>query len=307
MALLPIAAFAAVSHAASPRWNQTLSPNFEIYHESSFLPSGTTLKLGGMHGRLRRDLSMFAPWMAKERVKVYLYKSKKSYVEGEFQPPAWSNGVAFYDRKLIATYEVKPQAKIFSVLAHEMAHLFFESYWGEEKKLPPVWLNEGLAMLEEAEDAKNPEKSEWYLSMEILEGGNYLPFHRFMKIQPTRDLANSDRDTVTLWYVQAYSMVYFLYRKHSRLQFLNFCKLLRDGKPLKKVLWQVYRFQSLAKFEKAWRDWLKLPKTRLRAVRRSSARVETPKDERSKRWKLKRTGFRNFHYNSFVPDEKKRR
>lgn len=296
-----------MSQAASARWNQTLSPNYEIYHESAFLPSGTTLKLGAMHGRLRRDLSMFAPWMAKERIKVYLYKNKKSYVAGEFEPPAWSNGVAFYDQKLIATYEVKPKSKIFSVLAHEMSHLLFESYWGEEKRLPPVWLNEGLAMLEENTDSKNPEKSEWYQSMEVLAGGNYLSFGRFMKIQPTRDLVSADRDTVTMWYVQAYSMVFFLYRKHSRLQFLNFCKLLRGGMPLKKALWRVYRFQNLAKFEGAWRNWLKLPATRTRAVRRPSARVETPQENGPKRRLLRRVGFSGFHYNSFVPTEKKKR
>jgi len=52
-------------------------------------------------------------------------------------------------------------------------------------------------------------------------------------------------------------MVHFLYRKHSRMQFFNFCSQLRDGKPLEDALWRVYRFKGLAALEREFRASIK--------------------------------------------------
>lgn len=275
------------------------------------------MDMGKVHGRLKMDLSMFAPWMVKERIDIYLYKDRQSYIGGEFEPPTWSNGVAFSPRKQIITYEQDGDGKLRDIIAHEMTHVLFENYWAEEKKRPPTWLNEGLAMLEEGEEPAAPEKSEWYQAMAYLRDGKHIPFERMVKIRPTRDYSHADREDVSVFYVQAYSMVYFLFRRHTRLQFLSFVRSLRDGKPLDKALWRTYRFANLGRFESEWRRWLKLPSvsSRFEAARpdEPSARVEPVKGagkgktgDKGKKG-LKPVGFREFSYDSWIPRKKKSR
>lgn len=282
-------------------FSSALSPHFELYHQSSFAPAGLTLELERIHNRLRMDLSMFAPWMAKERVKILVYSGRKAYASGELRPPSWSNGIALYDQRVVATYEQPPKGKLFEVLGHELSHLFFESYWGETHRKPPVWLNEGLAMLEET-DPKDAQDSDWYRAMGIFADGGALKLESFFRVNPSEDLKTSE--SVSRWYAQAYSVVYFLYRRHSRQQFFNFCSQLRNGKELRESLWLVYRYPSVDKLQTAWMDWLRMPGTRPQgSLRAPSASVVQPTSTRGSA--LKPTGFRGFGFRSLLPDEKK--
>lgn len=227
------------------------------------MPSGLIVSLEKMHSRLRLDLAMFSPWMSRERLKLYLYKTQESYRNGEFEPPPWSNGIALYDKRTVVVHDQPEKKKLLEVISHETTHLLFESYWGEAGKSPPDWLNEGLAMLEEGESPEHPEKTEWYRAMVYLTEGPILSLQELARLSPTKDLGD-DKSKVEVWYTQAYSVVHFLFRKHSRLQFKNLCSKLRDGKDLSEALWLVYRYRSVKDFEKAWLDWLKEPGHRKR-------------------------------------------
>lgn len=266
LASLAIFSSLSVWAGADPSWQTTTCPHFEVYHEGPWLPPGATMKLERIHGRLRLDLSMFSPWMAKERVKLYLYKTRKSYVAGKFEPPSWSNGIAMYEIRTVAVYDQPSPKKLFEVVGHETTHLLFESYWGEVGKQPPSWLNEGLAMLEEADYMDRPETSDWYQLMAELPGKSLIPFSALTRIRPTEDLKD-DKDKVALWYTESYSVVHFLFRKHSKLQFKTFVSYLRDGKSTQEALWLAYRYQTADKFEKAWLDWLRDPQHKKRIER----------------------------------------
>jgi hypothetical protein len=304
---LAVALTPAASPAAAVQWNETVSPHFVVKHEAPFTPSGMTLQLEKMHNRLRIDLAMFAPWMAKERVRLYLYKGQKSYLGGEFDPPGWSNGIAQYEEKLIATFESQGKEKLNEVIAHEMTHLLFEGYWGEANKRPPAWLNEGLAMLEERGDKTDGPRSEWYRAMSMFFTRKPYAFQDFLQMNPGRDLGGN-QDKVTLWYVQAYSLVFFLYRKHSRLQFFNFCRMIRDGSTLQDAFGKIYRVRSVKSLEKAWRAWLNEPEVRreledYEVVPRGSASAEQPKTRKRSReygkkkgGRLKKVGFGALQY-----------
>lgn len=248
----------ALAREESFKWHETMSPHFEIKHEKTWLPPGTVMKLERLHGRLRLDLSMFSPWMAKERVKLWLYADRDSYVAGRFEPPGWSNGIAMYEIRTVAVHDQPAPKKLFEVISHETTHLLFESYWGEVGKIPPAWLNEGLSMLEEAESAERPETSDWYQLMIELPNKPVFKLDSLAVTRPTEDLGD-DKDKVALFYTQSYSVVHFLFRKHNKLQFKTFVSNLRDGRSLKDALWLSYRYQTVEKFEKAWKDWLKDP------------------------------------------------
>ena len=270
------AVFFAFSSLARPilagdwSWRQSITPHFEISHQGAWLPTGFELSLERIHSRLRLDLAMFSPWMSNERIKLHLYRDAKSYGEGEFHPPPWSNGIAIYRQRTVAVPDQGNTNKLLQVISHETTHLIFESYWGESGKSPPSWLNEGLAMMEEAQAPDHPESSDWYREMIYVLPGRATPLEDFVEISPTQDLRN-DKTAVELWYVESYSLVTFLFRTHSRLQFKSFCSDLRDGKSFQESLWLVYRYNSIEQFENAWKAWLKEPIHRRRLARTGAA------------------------------------
>ena len=259
-ALICLVLALAPSSRAGWSWHKSLSPHFAIHHEAAFLPDGYMMSLERLHGRLRLDLGMFSPWMGKERLKLYLYRNRRSYLTGEFKPPSWSNGISLYDKRTVVVHDQVDRAKLLEVTAHETTHILFESYWGEAGKTAPGWLNEGLAMVQEG-DPEHPERSDWFGAMATLLETGYLGFDDFMSLDSADDFKN-DKSRVQTWYVQAYSLSYFLLRKHSRFQFKNLCAALRDGKPVQEAFWLVYRYKNTAQLEKAWVEWLMRRETR---------------------------------------------
>ncbi|MDE2143626.1 MAG: hypothetical protein KGJ84_14555 [Elusimicrobia bacterium] len=251
-------------------WRETSTPHFIVRHQDTWLPPGLTIGIERIHFRLGMDLGTFSPWMAKDKINLYLYRDLQSYVAGEFSPPPWSNGVAIYDKKAVAIPSMATTPQMLRVLAHETTHLLFVSYFQEKHVQPPSWVNEGLAMLEEADSPERPQTSQWYQSMVAMDPAKWFPIDDFLEINPTKDL-HDNKTKVAEWYVQAYSMMNFLVRKHSRLQFKNFCSLLRDGKTSEEALMLAYRFRSTADFNHQWRNWLNDPMHKRRVEALSDA------------------------------------
>lgn len=252
--LLFLVAAAPVSGAG---WHRAMTPHFAVSHQRIFLPPGLTMELEKMHGRLRLDMAMFSPWMSKERLKLVIYGDPKSYRQGQYHPPAWSNGISLYEKKTVVVYDQPDKKRLLEIVSHETTHLLFENYWREHGRPVPAWLNEGLAMVEEdAESSGRPEASSWQRLM-IEWRDKALPINELLADNPMGNIAHADSGTVGLWYVQAYSLVAFLLRGHTRLQFKNFCDQLRDGGDLRESLWLAYRFRSVGDFERQWRRWIK--------------------------------------------------
>jgi hypothetical protein len=249
------------------------------------------MNLERMHSRLRMDLGMFSPWIAKDRIKLYLYKDIPSFLSGEFNPPTWSNGLALYEIKTVAVPDNPDSKALLRVISHETTHLLFEGYWHEAgRKNPPSWLNEGLAMMEEDGSPERPERSPWFQSMVLSKPGSLMPMEKFVVLNPAEDL--HDPSIVGDFYVEAYSLTYFLFRGHQRLQFKNFCEQLRDGRSLEQSLWLAYRYHDLQSLEKDWRRWLGRSEMRLKVERaRAEAPEQTPSEGRKSKDGSMPSGF----------------
>ena len=146
--------------AAAPQkgwdWRETTTPHFVVLHQATWLSPGLTIGVERIHSRLRMDLGAFSPWMSRERISLYVYSDMETYVAGEFSPPAWSNGVAVYEKKAVVFPTMKETAQMLRIIAHEATHLLFVSYFREQRRNPPSWINEGIAMVEEAESRDGP-------------------------------------------------------------------------------------------------------------------------------------------------------
>ncbi len=239
-------------------WRQTQTPHFLINSQATWLPAGFSMGAERVHSRLRMDLGLLSPWMTKEKINLYIYADHEGFLAGEFAPPKWSNGLAVYDRKAVAMPTMKDPRKMLAVMAHEATHLLFDSYWREAHREPPAWINEGLAMLEEAESPERPETSVWYQQMTLLDPKTFPDLETFFAVTPTKDL-HDNQAAVGEWYIQAYAVTHFLLRKHSRLQFKSLCAALRDGKSVEQALWLTYRYRRIGDLDKKWLAWLADP------------------------------------------------
>lgn len=249
--VLPAAGAPPGAVPAGPDWHVKVSPHFEILHESAWSPASISLEMEKMYASMRLSMSMFAPWMVKERSKIYIYSSQESYLNGEFQPPRWSKGLAYASKKTIVVYDTGDAGKLKAVIAHELAHLYFEGYFAEKLKYPPQWLNEGLAVY--MEESVFPEGGPWGQALAYFPEARRVPFDRFFGLKI--DALGSDAE-ISDWYLQSYGTVLYLYRPNMRLQFKGLCEALRAGEKLDDALWRVYRVRGEADFSKKWSAWL---------------------------------------------------
>jgi len=277
-------------------WREMESPHFRVYYRTAFAPSGFVLDLEKIHSLLRLDLARFAPWMVKERIVLYLYPDRKSYLVGGLAPPGWSNGIAYYDKKLVAVHDIPDRSKLLAVITHETTHLLFESYWEGTGRRPPPWLDEGVAMNEESLGLGGPEQSEWYEDLKLISQSRLMPLSKFFAVNPAADLA--DQEAAGYWYLESFSIAYFLLHEHPRLQFQSFCAGLKAGHPLTQVLWDAYRYRDIEAFQKAWRGWFRLKFSAAPVrLRTASPRAET--EDSSSKTGGRRESFKGLEFQNF--------
>jgi hypothetical protein len=245
------AALAAGAPAAATEWHTKSSPHFDILHESVWSPASISLEMERMYSSMRLNLSMFAPWMVREKTRIYIYASQQTYLNGEFKPPRWSKGLAYVSKKTIVVYDTGDMQKLKAVIAHELTHLYFESYFAEKLKYPPQWLNEGLAVY--MEESVFSQGGPWSRALAYFPVERRFPFENFFslkldELQPDSRIAD--------WYLQAYGVVLYLYRPHSRVQFKAFCEAVRAGKPVTAALWDNYRVREGGDLGRKWSAWL---------------------------------------------------
>ncbi|MEW5951734.1 MAG: hypothetical protein GX447_04030 [Elusimicrobia bacterium] len=235
----------------STDWKTKTSPNFNLYYEGKWTPDSIMIELEKIFAKMRLNVSMFAPWMTKNKTNIYIYSSQENYLKGEFAPPTWSKGLAFYDKKAVVVYDMGDIEKLKSTLAHELTHLYFESYFSEKMKTPPQWLNEGLAVF--MEDLTYESEGPWKRALKFTMPEKFLKFSVFFDTK-IENLDSSEK--ISNWYLQAYGIVSYLYRPNKRLAFKNLCDLIREDYKIEKNLWEAYRFRTASDLELEWKKWL---------------------------------------------------
>jgi hypothetical protein len=236
----------------STEWKKKESPNFKLYYEGAWTPGPIMIELEKIFSKMKLNISAFAPWMIREKTNIYIYKNQKSYSEGEFKPPEWSKGLAFFDKKTVVVYDNGDFQKLKATIAHELTHLYFESYFAEKMSSPPQWLNEGLAVFMENMSYDN--EGPWAKALRYTPIDSYLNFNDFFKIS-VDSLESSEK--ISNWYLEAYGVVSYLYQPKNRLLFKTLCDQIRDKYDIQKNLWKSYRIKNLIDFEYQWKKWLK--------------------------------------------------
>ncbi len=212
------------------------------YKRSDEAYQGQQLKelLNDAYRVVAQDLNYYPDMM----IPVILYDQKE--FEQIMETPHWSAGV--YDGKIrLPAYEegkVDTQ-ELKRVIHHELTHAFIVELAGTSC---PVWLNEGLAQVEE--NKVSPIRTSEF--MDSLAKGQYFNYG-----QLESGLASiTDQNQVAIFYQQAYLMTKFLvdrYRIHRVKEMLG---LLKDGTKFEEALRQTTGL-SIESFQKKWLETLR--------------------------------------------------
>ena len=210
-------------------------------------------------------------WTWDNRVKIYIYPDRKTYLQltGE---PAWSAGVASYDRKEIVSFAWSDNFLEF-LLPHEITHLMFRDFVGFKGEVP-LWLDEGVAQWAEVARRKQIKSQMWQLARQPallplkdmmgldvagIRGSEMVTIRSLGPEGVVRTGYIRGQDLVGLYYLQAASLVGFLIEKYGADNFTVFCRELRDGKTLEDALRATYprKLENLSDLEREWLEYIK--------------------------------------------------
>ena len=226
-------------------WRSDETQHFTIHHENPASSLGENNAIERIYEALHPTLWPLVPWMAQEKVHVFLYAGRESFLKGRFHPPPWSGGLMSYsqEEKALAIYEPMETA----VTAHELTHLYFHTFFDGKSAPPPSWLDEGLAVMLQDDALTMPDPRD---KGPVLPSP--LPMQPFLNSRPAQDTPSA---RVSAWYQQSHSVVRFLRRAHVESLFTEFCKKLRDGADVETALRDVYGYPDVGAFEQAWLKW----------------------------------------------------
>ncbi|MFC1807267.1 hypothetical protein ACFL0T_02735 [Candidatus Omnitrophota bacterium] len=276
---LLLATFLIVSMAqAEPDWKEHGSTHFIICH------TGDENRAKGIADKAERYYKNIAVdlgyprysdfWMWDDRVRVYLYPDKESYLR-EAEAQEWSEGTADYKKKEIYSF-VDSQDFEDSVLPHEMAHLIFREFVGFTGEIP-MWLDEGVAQW--AEEAKRSEMKamvkKYYKDEKLLMFSDMVKLDLSyigskenkvrVHMKPSRAvdgkpivLIISTDELLTTYYLQSVSLIGFLVEKYGSQKFAELCRQLRDGKEVEDALRVSYPavITSMDVLSDKWREYI---------------------------------------------------
>lgn len=140
---------------------------------------------------------------------------------------------AYYHRDACVAYDIGPD-RTFSVLGHEGWHQFNDRHF---KFRLPSWLDEGVAMLFEAQSSEDgsfnfqPADNLYRLNSlrKTLDADAMMPLEQLIATTPGDVLATDQAEAVMAFYSQSYALVRFLREAGSGERLATYHRLLADG------------------------------------------------------------------------------
>ncbi|OGX24723.1 MAG: hypothetical protein A2787_01970 [Omnitrophica WOR_2 bacterium RIFCSPHIGHO2_01_FULL_48_9] len=241
------------SHAEE--WKEIKDKHFVVYYGSAMSSeeAGRLLRQAEKYYDLIARQIGYARysnfWTWEERVKIIIYDDQAAFMAKTGQP-AWSKGYAdrhpkLFESKMIVTYR-QEQEFFNGLLPHEISHLILHDFLGPQTSVP-LWFDEGVAQLQEAEKRAVADR---LLQRLVLEK-KQLPLPVLMELDIRRE-KNSTK--VTLFYVQSLSVIDFLLTQYGSDAFARLCRQMRDGKSFAEALRLAYghSFDSVQQLEDKW-------------------------------------------------------
>jgi hypothetical protein len=212
-------------------------------------------------------------WTWEKRIGIFIYPDHASYTQATGQME-WADGKADYKNRKISMYISDPKF-LKRILPHEITHLILRDFIGIEAKAP-LWIDEGVATSVIA-----PNEDEIYADIKsaikklydnsallTLQDMTTLDFKTSSSRTTIHDVLMKDNSPgflllspvnfLTVYYLEAASIVSFLKERYGAQSFSQFFRKLRDGKTLDQALASTYpqECSHIQELEKKWREWI---------------------------------------------------
>ncbi len=185
----------------------------------------------------------FEFWTWEKQCKIYIYPTPKEYYDATGQP-VWSAATAYIKERTIKTF-VRREEFLETILPHEMAHLVFREFVGYKTDIP-LWLDEGIASLQE----KKNRKSHLLIAGVLVKSNVFIPLPKLTRI------VKEGLVMPGVFYAEAASMIEFLLDRYGKEKFVAYCRYLRDNKNWEEGLKIVYGFKNLSDMNDKWVEFL---------------------------------------------------
>ena len=193
-------------------------------------------------------------WTWEQRVKIVLFPDRYAFTRFTGQPK-WSKGYASRDSRLFRDRVIvsfSGQSDFFEeILPHEISHLMLWDYLGFNNRKVPVWFEEGVAQLQEADKREVVKEA----LRPVVADKSYIPFREFNEFTVT---GLDDDAKVVVFYAQSLSVVIFLAEKYGQDAFYRLIKELRNGGGFEPALFRSYTgiYDSMAALEDKWAQYI---------------------------------------------------
>lgn len=227
-------------------WLEYKSDHFLIYFHKD-IPADYIKRVSeeaeGYYESIAENLGFdrYEGWIWDERAKLYIFKDAEEYRKDSLQSK-WSGGSVTISSKVIKTY-LWSEGFFEKLLPHELGHIIFRDFVGFNNNVP-LWLDEGVAVLQEKTDIKFYTKTMRRIRIPI-------PMESLNRITAKTLIAP------VLYYAQAASVVDYLLSKFDKEKFIKLCKYLKEGKRFIAALDSAYSFEDLNELDKAWLEYIR--------------------------------------------------
>ncbi len=218
------------------------SLHFKVQAYGATVAQETSSMCEAAYSRVMTDtgLNSFVP---RGMYEIVVYGSQDEYRKKTGQPD-WSAGVTVGN----AIYTFYSPV-LNGILYHEMTHLIWFEYMNGRQSDQQRWVNEGLAVYEEAK-ARN-RGYELFASLLPLLKGAPIPIDQLQNMAPNTERAYD----ASLWYAESESLIRFMIERGGRIGFGQFLSSIQQGQNFDVAIYAAYpgQWHSLGDFYTAWK------------------------------------------------------
>ncbi|WP_372371531.1 tetratricopeptide repeat protein [Candidatus Uabimicrobium sp. HlEnr_7] len=181
------------------------------------------------------------------RCDVYIFPSRKEYMKNTGLPQ-WSDGVSqmAYQQGRLFQHKIHLYASapllLSNIIPHELTHVMLPWFLKYRVQLP-LWLNEGVAMTNEASFRTNSRR---FTLKRALKRGSVFPVAQLLNMNEYP----SSQEKASIFYSQSLSIVEFLLKRGGNAKLLQFTKKAKSD--IKIALKETYSIPNFSTLERLW-------------------------------------------------------
>jgi hypothetical protein len=225
-----------------PGASDVQSLHFKVNAYGPTVAQATADDCEAAYTRIMTDTGLYS-FSPRGTYTIVVYGSQDEYRKKTGQPD-WSAGVTVGNA--IYTYY---SPVLNGILSHEMTHLIWFEYMNGRLVDQQRWVNEGLAVYEEAK-ARNRGYELFGSMLPILRGGA-IPIDQLQNMAP-----NTERSyDASVWYAESESMIRYMIERGGRIGFGQFLTALQTGQNFDQAIYSSFpgKWTSLSNFESDWK------------------------------------------------------